>query len=86
MQFDSLLKATRKGQPSWKPPSRLLALDPGETVGWALFIDGNFYDCGQQEAKEDPAHSIQELFAYTEPTQVVAVAYRDWETDRKSVV
>lgn len=29
------------------PPGLLLCLDPGETCGWARFLDGNLVDCGQ---------------------------------------
>lgn len=76
MQFKLLMRATRKGQPSWQPPTRLLALDPGETIGWALFVDGDFAQCGQKEAKETPAQSIQELFDELQPTQIVAEDYK----------
>lgn len=76
MKFAILMKATRKAQPDWKPPERLLSLDPGETIGWALFVDGEFTDCGQKEAKDLPTQAIEELFNDTQPTVVVAEDYK----------
>jgi hypothetical protein len=79
MLFEELLQKSRKGQPQWLPPSRLLALDPGETCGYALFILGKLQESGQQPCGELPAKGIQELFDKYYPTHVVAEDYRIYQ-------
>lgn len=76
MKFEELVIKTRKSQPNWIPPARLLALDPGETIGYALFIEGKLVDCGQEIAKECPAQAIMNVFDRVKPTQIIAEDYR----------
>jgi len=45
MTFQELLIKTRGKD--WKPPDRLMAIDPGETCGNATFTDGEFL-CADQ--------------------------------------
>ena len=45
MTFQELL--THNRGPEWIPPRRLVALDPGETVGLAYFDDGELIDVEQ---------------------------------------
>lgn len=33
----------------------MLCLDPGETTGWARFLDGDLLDCGQEATGDRPA-------------------------------
>lgn len=73
MGFEELLRR-RRGE-RWKPPKRLLALDPGEALGWALFVDGTLAACGQVSTRRAPAKALAELFA-TQPTEVVCEDYR----------
>ena len=76
MKFQDLLAKSRKSDSTWQPPEKLLALDPGETIGWAVFEQGKFLECGQKESKNHPAKSIQELFQDVQPTMVVAEDYK----------
>lgn len=48
MTFEEFLKLYRSQHiPLWKPPKTLLALDPGETLGWARFSEGSLKDFGE---------------------------------------
>jgi len=49
MTFQELL--THNRGPEWIPPHRLIALDPGETVGLALFEFGELIDVEQIKLK-----------------------------------
>lgn len=84
MHFSNLLAGIRSKQSSWKAPSRLLAIDPGETVGHALFVDGFFVDCGQVVAKENPAQAIENLIELMNPTHIVAEDYKVYSTKTES--
>lgn len=69
-----------------KLPERLLALDPGETTGWSLWVDGQYKDGGQLETVVLSTESqgvkvlnwapLKELFVTTKPTLVVYENYR----------
>lgn len=47
MTFQELLTKTR-GE-DWKPPKLLFAIDPGETCGYASFIDGRLHYAAQEK-------------------------------------
>lgn len=75
--FDKLLKHSRRGaKDTYFVPSRLLAIDPGETIGWSLFIDGDLYTSGQIKSTDNPSKAIEGLFDETLPTMVVFEDYR----------
>lgn len=68
-------------------PHRLLALDPGNDTGWALFVDGKLTEWGQSDTCEDTGGScgvscqifwkeLPALFDKTRPTQVIMENYR----------
>lgn len=48
MKYKDVLHKVYKGDLS-KIPNRLLAIDPGETTGWALFEEGKLTRWGQEE-------------------------------------
>lgn len=74
MTFRELLVRLRGA--SWVPPERLLALDPGETIGWSLFVNGELQQYDQLECKYDDNVGILQLFKQTSPTAVVCEDYR----------
>jgi hypothetical protein len=55
-------------------PERLLALDPGETLGWSIAKQGNFYIAGQ--IPKVHFYNITELLEKFQPTLVVMESYR----------
>lgn len=63
----------------WKAPHRLLVLDPGETTGWCLYIDGKLHDQGQASTYALGWHEIHELFEQTRPTMVLYENYRVYQ-------
>ncbi len=56
-------------------PSRLLALDPGETTGWAAFNDGAYKQSGHINTTEQPMTSLRTLLRLVRPTVIVAENY-----------
>jgi hypothetical protein len=76
VKFKEFLMKVRQNDRRWQVPSRLLALDPGETTGWALFVEGELKDAGQIVARHNPAQALVELFNKTNPTDVVAEDYK----------
>lgn len=81
--FPELVKRVRKQTPEWRPPERLLAVDPGETTGWALFANLDLVDCGQIPTKLDPAGELEKLLDKTQPLVVVAEDYRIYKWKAK---
>lgn len=79
MKFNELLWKVRKNPTLWTPPKRLLALDPGENTGYAVFRDGIFCDCGQQDCKEIAPQALTEIFDKYNPTHVIAEDYRIYQ-------
>lgn len=73
ISYEKLLEEMRAGEP---PPERLLALDPGETMGWALFKDGMLYDRGQVLARNAPEKAAYKILQSKKPTEVVCEDYR----------
>lgn len=64
----------------------VMAFDPGETVGWALFDGPELIDCGQHRTTEwtrDQIIGLRDLIRSTAPHQVVFESYRvyGWKTD-----
>lgn len=59
-------------------PTNLLALDPGETTGWAYFEITDLKECGQLDTKDQDnmVGAIQELLARTKPAICVIEDYR----------
>lgn len=85
MDLKKIMEARFKGED--KCPDRLLCLDPGNTTGWALFIDGQLASFGQTPTIKEKGgtngsacivdwRAMEELFAITKPTMVVCENYR----------
>lgn len=81
--FQELLQKRRGA--NFKAPSRLLALDPGHTTGWSLFVDGKLVDSGQcdtvinrrgQNEGDISWTAVNRLFFETRPDVVVCEDYR----------
>lgn len=76
----------RRG-PEWVPPHRLLALDPGETLGWSIFQDGCLWKCDQLEMvdfeKQLQFDGLTKLFKGHKIDVVVCEDYRiyHWKSD-----
>lgn len=64
---------------SWICPARLLSLDPGETTGWCLFVDGEIKEWGQLDTKEKYQQTIMDFFKLHQPTHVVCEDYKVYE-------
>jgi len=65
----------RRGPEGWSPPNRLLAIDPGETAGWAVFDNGTFGKSGEA----GPEHTMVEMYEVImdfDPDVLVVEAYR----------
>lgn len=54
-------------------PARLLALDPGNTTGWAVFVDGELEDCGQVATTS--VAQLWQLIQDQDPDAIVCEAY-----------
>lgn len=74
--FQMLLEKTHKNNPNWKPPVRLLAIDPGETTGWAIYDEGALTHLGHLNCKEHAYTEIRRLLEDRLPTQIVCEDYR----------
>lgn len=60
MKFEEMLRRVRKKDKDWSPPHKLVALDPGKTVGWAEFINGRL-------------HCVQEVYLGDEPKYALLI-------------
>lgn len=73
------LKTSRK--PS---PHRLLCLDPGETTGWALFVDAVYTTAGQLNTSTlvdgSAIRAVEALFTSNKPTHIVCEDYRVYQS------
>jgi len=81
--LDLLMQVRTRANLSWKPPERLLSLDPGETLGWAFFCSGKLYERGQVSLTSSTSQILQLLKRFL-PAIVVAEDYRiySWEAKR----
>lgn len=79
LSFNELLIGTR-GE-SWDPPASLLAIDPGETCGWALFTQGLLHSSGQiviatlKDGSIDTG-DLWDLIQSRMPNKIVIESYR----------
>lgn len=83
--FKSLLQKVRGKD--WQAPPEVLALDPGETTGWALFEYGLLVDAGQTNKHKEVVTAVTELqmlFRMTNPSFVVIEDYRVYAHKAKS--
>lgn len=69
--FTRFLFATRHDD--WPVPRRLLAIDPGETTGWAVFDAGQLYDCSQLPTMR--VEMIEPLITISQPSHVICERY-----------
>lgn len=77
MKFEELLARTRGV--GFKPPARLLALDPGHTTGWSLFENGVLTQSGQAATEANGWEEIAGLFEWIAPDMVIYENYRVYE-------
>ena len=84
ISFDELMLGVRGTD--YIPPERLLAVDPGETTGWAYFENGILRSSGQIAHRDLGIMStkIQELIGDILPTHVVAEDYKVYRSKAKS--
>ena len=84
--FLGLLKKVR-GE-DWRPPARLLSIDPGETTGWSYFEEGQLKHYGQiviptfKDSRID-AMDLWYLFERYKPDAVVIEGYRIYAAKAK---
>jgi hypothetical protein len=69
--WGEFLKKTRKDKPL---PGRLLCLDPGETTGWSLFINGELEKAGQ--FRVDNLNELFMLVTGIAPDHIVMEDYK----------
>lgn len=62
-QFYLLLEKISK-QNKRAIPKSLLSIDPGETTGWALFRNGQLYDCGHLDIKNQGLEAVYKAFQF----------------------
>ena len=83
MTFKELLVRSRGSEN--QAPHRLLCLDPGHDTGWALFVDGELTEWGQEHTVVDRHghnegtvdwRAMEHIFNITTPTTVVFENYR----------
>lgn len=65
---------------------KVLAFDPGETIGWSVFEGPNMVDCGQiktKEFKRTQIKQLKDLFRIHQPDIMVFETYAvySWKTD-----
>ncbi len=77
--FEELVSSVRKENFTPHPP--LLALDPGETCGWAFFKHYNLEDCGEVKIETYPdsriyADYLWHIFEKYSPQVAVIEGYR----------
>jgi hypothetical protein len=80
--FKVLLADQRRDTPNWKPPHKLLALDPGGTVGWALFVDGKPERGGQVQGRNT---RLEQLIVKYQPDIVVAEKFSNYPWKQESL-
>ncbi len=83
MDFSTLVVKVRQQNNAKALPDSVLALDPGETTGWAFFakvsispLTVDLLDCGQLLTKEKGVGEIEKLLDRLEPRVVVAEDYK----------
>lgn len=76
ISFEELVEHTHQKTPDWRPPERLLAIDPGETTGWCLFNGLKLHTFSQLATKEEGYEAVLKLFAEERPDVVVVENYR----------
>lgn len=86
LEFTELMyNVRRKKEKTWDPPKKILALDPGETTGWATFVDGELQKSGEV-GQNDSLMDVMRLIDREQPTTIVVEAYRiySWKADTHS--
>jgi hypothetical protein len=73
-RWREFLKANRRSPDP--PPTRLLCLDPGETVGWAFFHTGILENHGQVSLHAERLTPIVEVIRNTRPDIIVCEDYK----------
>ena len=84
MDFLTFLNKAQSGP----PPKHLIALDPGETTGYAVFVGGELKQCGEldTETLKVGLPAIQELIDQS-PIEWCRIVYEDyriysWKTEQ----
>jgi len=83
-KFEELLYSIRPD--GWKPPERLLAIDPGETTGWAYFADAELVATGEVGPEDVSMQSIDimDVLDVCRPYIVIVEDYRIYGHKAKS--
>jgi hypothetical protein len=82
--FDQFAHAAHKGKYNYTPPHKLVALDPGNTTGVAIFIDGKLEEVNQIATHPIKAGIVQLEQLLTDDIDVVVYEeYKvySWKTD-----
>lgn len=74
IDFETLLRKRRGTE--FRPPERLLCLDPGHTTGWAVFEQGKFAAAGHSATEAKGWKEIDDLFSDINPTMLIYENYR----------
>lgn len=90
MDFPQFLHASRKAQTGWTPYPTIIGLDPGETTGFCILLDGHLVEAGQLATETVKLgipliHAkLKGLGAFKQPAIVVYEDYRvyAWKTDQ----
>lgn len=83
MTFIDLLLKVREQRGTGQPPQRVLALDPGETTGYAFFKGAALVEYGQVDMKVDKVNKVRKMLLEFRPDIVVAENYRVYEWKAK---
>lgn len=88
ISFEVMYYAQIRKNPSLKDEGVLLALDPGETTGYAVFKEGQLKDQGQIKTwpMVECVQNIAHLIDVHKPTRVVYESYQvyEWKTEDHS--
>lgn len=76
----------KKAKPDYVPPKIILALDPGETTGVAVFENGQLVDASQLDTSTVTPTGVDALLPILEELQPDLVVYEDyrvygWKSD-----
>src|SRR4029077_3196571 len=74
--WGEFLAKARRGRNQSSLPGRMLCLDPGDTVGWSLFVDGELFHAAQFSTDPDHLSDLIRFVIGVAPTHVVMENYK----------